>query len=366
MIATKDIEQDTRSYTLSYPWPVRVSRASLALGLAGAAVARCAVAWVQFGGPLLRGGALADQPIRPLLAAHLGLLITVWSVGFILSFLPDLALTERALAARILFKWHTLPWPAVAEIRTMGFSRSNRRLVLIQGRWRWHAMWWRPISACLGAGTEPGLLFTSAIRDFEPLLTRVREEVSAANPNVLLDDEFFSLPARLVLEPVPTLAALAEQTRDEGWPVSISAQAMGAVSLGLVIVQLIMLGLDGGVWWQPLIILAAGAAEWAAGAVYIYALAAFLPGAVDLRQGMLLYPIAQVPRALLGLVTIMMLAAGLLWLAAMAALISVLWAVLLTALLVQQLYRLPSILPALPGAAIQALFQFMLLVLIFT
>jgi len=44
---------------------------------------------------------------------------------------------------------------------------------------------------------------------------------------------------------------------------------------------------------------------------------------------------------------------------------SVLWAVLLTTLLVQRLYRLKSMLPAVPGALLQTFFQFLILAIVF-
>jgi hypothetical protein len=62
----------------------------------------------------------------------------------------------------------------------------------------------------------------------------------------------------------------------------------------------------------------------------------------------------------------MLVGAGLPFLAAMVGLAGVLWAVTLTALLVQRLYRLDSILYALAGGAFQAMFQFLVLGVIFT
>ena len=95
------------------------------------------------------------------------------------------------------------------------------------------------------------------------------------------------------------------------------------------------------------------------------ALAEFFPTFIEFRQAALLYPPPQIPRALMALPMAMLVAAGLPFLAAMLGLVSVVWAVILTALLVQQMYRLESILPAMIGGACQALFQFLILAIVF-
>jgi hypothetical protein len=357
------------SYTLSYSRLVRLARIAIVLLLAVAALVQWVLAWAHFIQPLTQGAALAAQPLRPLIAANLGLLLTVGSLAFVTLFLPDLAMTDDGLAVRTLFGWRVMPWAAVAAVRTIPFERSSRKLVLVQGRGGRGISWLPLVSACLGAGFKPGILFTSDIRDFEPLVNRLRQEVALAAPEAVLDDRFFSLPARLVFEPVPTLDGLVGQSRDEDWAMANLAQparVMAAVTAGLLLIQVLMLILKGGAWWKPVALVGLGAVEWAAGALYFYALGAFLPGEVELYQGARLYPYAQIPRALLALPMAMLVAAGLPFLASMVGLAAIVWAVILTAVLVQQVYRLPSILPAMAGAALQALALFVLLVLVFT
>ena len=357
------------SYTLSYPRLVRLARVAILLLLAVAALVQWVLAWVHFIQPLTQGAALAAQPLRPLIAANLGLLLTVGSLAFVTLFLPDLALADDGLAVRTLFGWRVMPWAAIAAVRTIPFERSSQKLVLVQGRGGRGISWLHLVSACLGAGFKPGILFTSAIRDFEPLVDRLRQEVALAAPQAVLDDQLFSLPARLVFEPAPTLDGLVSQSRDEDWaPANLAqpARAMAAVTAGLLLIQILVLVLKGGAWWKPVALVGLGAVEWAAGALYFYALGAFLPGEVELYQGARLYPFAQIPRALLALPMAMLVAAGLPFLASMVGLAAIVWAVILTAVLVQQVYRLPSILSAMAGAALQALALFVLLVLVFT
>ncbi len=354
-------KEDLPTYILRYPRPVRLARSGLLFLLVGVAGGRWALAWLHLILPLIQGAELATQPLRPLIAAHLSLLLTAGSVALVYAFLPDLSLADEGLAVRTVWGWQAIPWAAITTVRVAGFEQSRRRLVLVQGRWARWSPWPRLVSACLGAGLEPGLLFTSAIRDFEPLLDRLRQEVAQAAPNPLFDDDFFSLPARLVFEPVPALAALHDQARDEGWPLLLTAQAMGAVAGGLLLVDLVILALIGGAWWRPLAIVALSGVEWGLGAFYLYALAEVFPGTIEFRPAALLYPLPQIPRALLAVPMAMLAGAGAFFPAGLLGLAGVLWAVLLTVLLVQQIFRLKSILPATVGAAFQALFQFLVL-----
>jgi hypothetical protein len=375
-------EEDKPTYVLSYPRWVRLVRLGLVVLLAGTALARWIMAWINFFRPVIQavrgatetlselapllGQVITAQPLRPLLAAHLGLILTLGSIACIYAFLADLSIADDGLAVRTLWGWRVIPWTTIKFVRITSFENKKRRLVLIQGRWARMTIWPRLVSACLGAGFEPGVLLTSALRDFGPLMRRMYEEVNKAVPDALFDDEFLSPSALVTVEPVPTFAALAEQARDEGWPTSISTQAMGAVAGGLALVQLLVLLMVGGAWWKPIAIIGLCGVEWVIGALYLYALTEIFPAHVEFREGVLLYPMAQIPRALMALPMAMFVAAGVPFLAAALSLVGVLWAVILTALLVQELYRLKSILPAMVGGAIQALFLFIVLAMIFT
>ena len=146
---------------------------------------------------------------------------------------------------------------------------------------------------------------------------------------------------------------------------SVSAQAMAAVPAGLVLVELLILILYGGNWWEPLAVIALCEFEWLIGTFYLYALAEFFPGEIEFHEAALLYPLPQIPRALLTLPMAMLVAAGVPFLAAMIGLAGVLWSVILTAFLVRRMFRLRSILPAVIGGVFQALFQFLVLALVF-
>lgn len=369
------------TYVLSYPRWLRLARLALVLVLVAGATVNWALAWIRFVGPVVRVlrtmdpaagwghvllDALAAQPWRPLVGAHLSLLLTAGAVALVFAFLPDLSLVDQGLAVRKWWGWHVIPWSAVRTVRIMSSTRREWRLVLVQGTWTRWSPWPRLMSAVLGGGWAPGLFFTSAIRDFKPLMLRLYQGVHQASPDALFDDQFLSPSAAIVVEPLPTLADLADQARGQGWPLDLSLQAMAAVPAALILVQLLVLLLRGGAWWKPLAIAGLSGLEWVMGGLYLYALAELLPGSTEFREGILLYPMPQIPRALLALPMAMLVSASLFFPAALLGLGAVLWAVTLTALLVQQMYRLPSVLPTIVGATLQALFQFLILAIVFS
>ena len=369
------------TYVLSYSRRVSLIRTGAVILLVGIALGRWVLAWISFLRPAIdvmsrtawgtsEGSRLlfdtvAAQPLRPLVAAHIGILLTAGALAFIYAALPNLSIDDEGLAVHTLTGWHVIPWAAVTVVRIQSFAESDRRLVLVQGNWTKWSPWPRLVSSCLGAGFAPGVLFTSDIRDFKPLILRLYQEVSSASPEALFDNEFASPSALIVQEPSPTLDLLVEQAQGEGWPMSVSAQAMSAVPAGLVLVALLILILYGGNWWEPLAVIALCEFEWLIGTFYLYALAEFLPGEIEFQDAALLYPLPQIPRALLAIPMAMLVAAGAPFLAAMVGLAGLLWAVILTAFLVRHMFRLRSILPAVIGGIFQALFQFLVLALVF-
>jgi hypothetical protein len=369
------------TYILSYSRRVSLIRTGAVILLVGIALGRWVLAWFHFLRPALEvmgrtawgtpeGSRLlfdtvAAQPLRPLVAAHVGLLLTAGALALLYALLPDLSIDDEGLAVHTLTGWQVVPWAAVTAVRIQSFAESDRRLVLVQGNWTKWSPWPRLVSACLGAGFAPGVVFTSDIRDFKPLMLRLYQEVSSTSPEALFDNEFASPSALIVQEPSSTLDMLVEQAQGQGWPMSVSAQAMGAVPAGLVLVELLVLILYGGHWWEPVAIVALCGFEWLIGTFYLYALAEFFPGEIEFQEAALLYPLPQIPRALLAVPMAMLVAAGAPFLAAMVGLVSVIWAVILTAFLVRHMFRLRSILPAVIGGVFQALFQFLVLALVF-
>lgn len=377
----KRIEKGERpTYVLTYSRPLRLARLALIMVLVAAAVVNWVLAWIRFWEPVILAlrtmdpaagwgrvllEALAAQPLRPFLSAHLSLLLTAGAVALVYALLPDLSVAEDGLVVRTWHGWDVVPWSTIQAVRFVSIEKRDLRLVLVQGSWTRWSPWPRLVSAMLGGGWAPGLVFASTIRDFRPLVMHLYQEVRGASPHALFDHQFLSPPAALVTDPVPTLGGLADQAREEGWPFDLSLQAMAAVPASLIVVQLLLLLLRGGAWWKPLAIVGLCGLEWGAGALYLYALAELLPGSTSFREGLLLYPMPQIPRALFAVPMAMLVSASLFFPAALLGLAGVLSAVTLTALLVQQMYRLPSLLPALMGGALQAFLQFLILAIVF-
>jgi hypothetical protein len=372
---------DRPTYILTYARWVTPARMAFAILLLGVAVVRLVVDWVRILKPVLPPvvdwvwgttqefppvADLVGNQLRPFVAAHLSLVFVAGAIAFLYAVFPDLSLADDGLLIRGFRGWRLIPWTTIRVVRIMSFQKEGRRLVLLQGNWTKWSPWPRLVSASLGAGFQPGIPLTSAIRDFGPLMLRLYQEVKAAAPDALFDDEFLSPSAAIVVEPTPTLNVLAEQARDEGWPMSVSAQVMAAVPAGLVLVQLLLLIMVGGGWWKPILIVGLCELEWLMGTFYLYALAELFPASIEFREAALLYPLPQIPRALLTLPMAMLISAGLVYPAALLGLGAVLWSVLLTALLVQRMYRLESILPAMLGGALQALYLFMILGIVFS
>ncbi len=366
--------QDRPTYILSYPRSWRLARAALIVLLTGVALVQWILAWVRFLEPVLRAagqgdnllGVLAAQSLRPLLSAHASLLLVAWSLNVLHALLPDLSLVDQGLMVRTFVGWRVIPWTSVTAVRTAVMPNSGRTLLVVQGQWTSWGLSARLASAFVGAGFAPGVPIISDLRDFEPLVEHIRREVSLAAPWALWDDQFPALPVRVILEPSATLAELTAQAHQEGWPIILSVQAMAAVAGGLALAHLLLLALVGGTWWKPLIVVGLCGLEWLIGALYLYALTEVFTGRMELGQAALLYPLTQIPRALLSIPMSMLIAAGAPFLGAMLGLIGVLWAVLLTTLLVQQAFRLTSILPALPGGGLQAFFLFLILAIVFS
>jgi hypothetical protein len=361
---------DRPTYVLSYPSWVRWARTGLVVLLAVAAVVRWVLAWVHYAQPFFEGirasvplrAVLAAIPLRPLISAHVGLLLAAGAVAVVYAFLPDLGVTDAGLAVRTLRGWWLIPWGSIRAVREASLTKPWH-LVVVQGQWTRWSPWPRLVSMSVGAGYAPGLLLTSALRDLEPLIERLYLEVKAAVPDAIFDSEFYAVAAVLVTEPMSGLADLVDQARQEGWPLDVSGQAMAGVAAGLLLAQLLNMLLFGSAWWKLVAILVLCGVEWGLGAFYLYALAEFYPHRVSLRQAAMLYPLPQIPRAVLAVPMAMFVASGLPFLAVGAGLAAVLWSVLLTALLVQQLFRMKSLLPAMAGGLLQALYLFLMLAL---
>jgi hypothetical protein len=88
---SKRQEEDSRTYVLSYPRRIRLARFGLIVLLTVAALVRWVQAWIAFVRPVVLYAKntsqaidfLNAQPLRPLISAHLSLILVAGAIAFI-------------------------------------------------------------------------------------------------------------------------------------------------------------------------------------------------------------------------------------------------------------------------------------------
>lgn len=181
----------TATGTLHGAYPARISGLFIwgtAL-LALVAIVRYIVYWLEFAAvisPSLlrlpvfdRLSPTAAQQAAPwwvLVAAHLMLLVVFTILIALRHTLPELEARRDGLAVRHFSRWLLLPWERIMTIKVTELS-ENSQIVLIQ------ASGGLPLSARFASliyegSFKPGVLLTSAISGFEPLLQRTVLEVT--------------------------------------------------------------------------------------------------------------------------------------------------------------------------------------------
>ncbi len=157
--------------------------------LALLALLRYVVYWLQFLAlqfPNLRGlpvfnwfpltVAQAAAPWWLLLAAHLMLAAMFAILLALRHLLPELEARGEGLAVRHFNRWHVLPWSRVSAIKITELSEKSQ-VVLVQASNGLPAST-RFASLLYDGSLKPGVLLTSAISGYEPLLQRVVQEVA--------------------------------------------------------------------------------------------------------------------------------------------------------------------------------------------
>jgi hypothetical protein len=111
-----------------------------------------------------------------LVAAHLMLALVLGLIAALRNLLPELETRGNGLALRYFKNWTVIPWPSITAIKVTEFSEQSQ-IVLIQTSSS------LPFAARLSSliydgSFTPGVLMTSALSTFEPLLQRVVLEIS--------------------------------------------------------------------------------------------------------------------------------------------------------------------------------------------
>jgi hypothetical protein len=111
-----------------------------------------------------------------LVAAHLMLGLMLGLIFALRNLLPELETRNNGLALRYFKNWVVIPWPSITAIKVTEFSEESQ-IVLVQTSSS------LPFAARLSSliydgSFTPGVLMTSALNTFEPLLQRVVLEIS--------------------------------------------------------------------------------------------------------------------------------------------------------------------------------------------
>jgi hypothetical protein len=111
-----------------------------------------------------------------IVAAHLLLAAMIGVIGALRNLLPELETRANGLAVRYFKNWRVIPWSQIKAIKVTEFSEESQ-IVLIQasGGLPFVA---RFSSLIYDGSFGPGILITSALNTFEPLLQRVVLEIT--------------------------------------------------------------------------------------------------------------------------------------------------------------------------------------------
>lgn len=291
-----------------------------------------------------------------LVAAHLMALIALGFLVALRNLLPEIEARSQGLAVRYFQQWILVPWSSIKAVKVTEFSEESQ-IVLVQ------MSGGRPLTARLNSliydgSLAPGILITSAISSFEPLLqriilevTRAQSERAALTEAPILQSEASSSALLLTFRPGTTIDKLVEESRaDESAKTFAPARLLRAagpmVWLALLpalllfadrVIQQAILP-DGRVLVAMIVLVLLGLLEWPLVCLVSEALDEMTGGGEEGQRVFYLYPLIQLPRLLPLVGALLMVLLGvpilpvLLWLGAIG------WSFLLAAGLWEALY----------------------------
>jgi hypothetical protein len=252
------------------------------------------------------------SPLWVLVAAHLMLLLAVPALLWLRNLLPSVESRDDGLAVRNMLngRWKLVPWQRVRAFKATELTEQSQVLLLqargLPGRDRLS-------SAVYDGSFGPGILITSAITHFQPLvahaLNRIAPMEREGAPPILRQDAYSRL-LWLSFQRRPALDALVTDARADEATKTVSARRllaaarpMAAVALMPVLLLLAAelisdrppsLGLIGaalGLWIF-------GMLEWPLVALLSVALDENTGGGEEDYRALGLYPVSQLPRVL--------------------------------------------------------------------
>lgn len=308
-----------------------------------------------------------------LVAAHLMLLLAAPGLLWLRNLLPPLESRDEGLAVRQSGRWRLIPWERITAFKATELSEQSQILLLqspkLHGAGR--------LSSLLYDGSgAPGVLITSAISNFQPLLSHAVNSVAPLEQEgrpPVLQQEARSWLFWLALQRRPAMAAMVEEARaDEAtkglaaphitaaaWPMALLAvvPALMLLADGLLADTPPSLGLLGaflGLWLF-------GMLEWPLVSLVSVVLDENTGGGEEGYRAVTLYPRSQLPRLIpLGGALLLQLV-GLPLLPTMAWIAAIAWAFWLAAGLFEALYDWKGS-QAILGGLLPVLWQLLMLI----
>lgn len=169
-----------------------------------------------------------------LVAAHLMLIIMIGLLAALRNLLPEIQARGDGLAVRYFNRWVLVPWSRINAIKVTELSEDSQ-IVLIQAR-SGLPMPFRLSSVIYNGGLAPGVLVTSALSNFEPLLQRVvlevtRHQAPQTTQNVLADSPILQSTARsplllLSFRAGATLDRMVEEVQEDEATKEVNARRL--------------------------------------------------------------------------------------------------------------------------------------------
>ena len=374
----------------SYPARIRSLTRGVALVLLAFTLLRYLILWMSFLAltfpaarnlPLFN---LLDLRVVPatwwlLVAAHVLLAAMLLVCAVLYNLLPDLEARPEGLAVRYFNRWSMVPWAHIHAVKVTELTEQSQ-VVLIQAE-KGLPLIARCSSLLYDGSLRPGILVTSAIENYEPLLQRTVLEVVRNPAEALPDDALpvFQSEARsdalmLSFQSAHAIDRLVEDARADETTLVWNRQRILRVVppmlwLGLLPTLIfladtsVLQGIipDGRMLAIAVVIFFLGLLEWPLVATAVTVLDEMSGGGEEGNRAFYLYPVTQLPRLLPLGVALIALLIGVSWLAPIFWIAAIVWSFLLAAGLWGALYDWRGS-QLLTGGLIPVLYQILMLI----
>lgn len=287
-----------------------------------------------------------------IMAAHLMLLLAVPALLWLRNLLPSLESRDDGLAVRNMLngRWQLVPWQRVRAFKATELSEQSQVLLLqapgLPGAGRLS-------SAIYDGGFRPGVLITSAISQFQPLLAHALNHIAPLEQGggpPILQQEARSWVLWLSLRRKPALETLVAEARADETTKTVRAAHLLAAAKPMAAIALLpalLLGVNGllgdqaptfGLLGSVIGLWLFGMLEWPLVALLSVLLDENTGGGEENYRALAIYPTSQLPRVLLLLAALLMQIVGLPVLPVLAWIGAIVWAYWLAAGLFESLY----------------------------